>query len=797
MYRSNINHSGSRDLKIKKLCFLLSLFVAGGAGAQDAESGSRTLEEIFVVAQKRTESAQDVPIALSAFSGDDLSASGALELKDISKLAPGVVFESTSTSSQPLLYVRGIGTRQFQLGSDPSVGVFVDGVYVARFTAQSMALLDVESVEILKGPQGTVYGRNTIGGAINVITRKPTEELSGRLETSFAQGAENSNNIWNVNGSVSGALSDNALFGLALSHAEDEGSVLLTNPLTGETGRGHGRDNTSVRGKLEFTLSDTLNLGLTASFSEDDNSPRIFAPSNIGGIRSHGNPSLLNASLHNLPGVLPTDPYNLETDIGVRGFSRREIQDVSMKIDWETDYGTVTSITSYTDVSVHEVMDGDSTRYNAQSVSVIEDSETWGQEFRLTGGSDDGLWTWLAGVYLYDDSANRKDIIGLGPDYRFASHPNAAGVFAAMALNPRDPFGVGIDAALDTFDTTLNAKGQSVFGQFSYGLTDDLTLTAGLRYTSDDKDSSLVATTELPGVPGPFISANFSVDASDRPGRWSSVDPMLSLAYDVAPDVMLYASYRTGFKSGGFQDLNGNPAAQATSFDPEELTAIEVGVKSQLMDQRLRFNASLFSYDYKDLQLQGPLMAGSPVRVTTNAADTSLTGLDVDIKAIVTDNLTVDLTYSFLDAEFEDYSLDLGATTVDFSGTALPQAPENKLNLSGNYFVETEMGELGFRLGASYTDDLLLVQQANNVNPGAGILGGALGNSGLLEESRTVFDASVSLSRDSWNASLFVSNLTNELYRVSAVEQQSNTALLEIYNQPRVIGVKFNYLFGE
>lgn len=780
-----MRNTRTRRYLVQAVSFSIATFSAASVIAQEP---GFSLEEIVVQAQKRTESAQDVPIALSAFSGEDLQASGVVELKDISKFAPGLVFESTSTSSQPLLYVRGIGTRQFQLGSDPSVGVFVDGVYVPRFTAQSMALLDVESVEVLKGPQGTIYGRNTIGGAINVNTRQPSDEFRASIDIGYGQGERNSNDVINIGGSISGPISDSVLYSLSASHAEDDGSVRLTNPLTGETGRGYGYDTDSILGKLVFSLSDTAELAVTASYQESDNSPRIFVPSDVNGIRSPGFPSLLNAALRD-PSLLPDDPYDLETDLGVRGFARREITNLNIKFDWETPIGTLTSITSYTDIMVDEVMDGDATFYNAQSVAVQEDSETYAQEIRLAGESSDGRWTWLLGAYAYDDDATRLDIIGIGPDSRATDNPNTADEFADFAANPRDPFGVGINTPIDVFDINLMATGESVFGQFSYQFTDELKLTAGIRYSQDEKDAPLIATTELPMF-GPFIGGNFTVD-EPREGEWDSVDPMFSLSYDLNDDAMVYVSYRTGYKSGGFQDLNGNPTAQTSVFEPEDLTAIEVGIKSELFDRRVRLNASIFDYDYEDLQLQGPLEAGNPTRVTTNAADTSLNGLDLEIKALITEAFTLDLTYAYLDAEFEEYAQDLGATILEFAGTSLPQAPENKINLVGNYTVATDLGDLGFRLGITYTDDLLLVQEASNVDPGTGILG----DSGLLESSRTTVDANISLAQDNWRASLYALNLTDQVYRVAAVEQQSNSALLEIYNQPRVIGVKLNYSF--
>lgn len=763
----------------------LSLLLAVG------DAWSQQLEEIVVVAQKKLELAQDVPIALSAFSGDDLIASGVKELSDISKIAPGVVFETTSTSSQPLLFVRGIGTRQFQLGSDPSVGVFVDGVYVPRFAAQSAGLLDVERIEILKGPQGTVYGRNTIGGAINIITRSPTEELSGNVEVGYGQGDRNDNDIWNIKGSVYGSLSDNALFGIAVSHSEDDGSILLRNPLTGETGRGFGRENDSIRGKLDFTLSDTVGLKLTASYSEDDNSPRIFVPDNPSGLRSHGFPSLLNAALRD-PSQISQDPFVLNTDVGVLGFSQREVTDFSVVLDWDTKLGTVTSITSYGEVDLHEVGDGDATEFNAQTVAVIEESESFSQEIRLVGGTDDGKWGWLAGIYLYDDDANRQDIVGIGPDSRLADNAIAQAIYADFALNPRDPFGIGINTPVDIFDTTLESSGEAVFGQLTYQVTENFSIIAGIRYSQDDKVSPLIATTELPLVPGPFIRESFSLTGADvRKDDWSSTDPAITFNYTPSDDVLLYASYRTGYKSGGFQDFNGNPVAAAVAFDEEGLDAIEVGIKSELFNRRVRFNASVFNYDYEDLQLQGPLEEGSPVRVTTNAASTTLNGLDLEIKALITESFTIDLTYAYLDAEFDDYEQNLGTVLLDFRGTRLPQAPEHKLNLVGTYNIDTRYGELGFRAAISHSDDILLVQEANNVDPGTGILG----DSGLTEPSRTTLDSNINLARDNWVASFYAQNLTNKLYRVAAVEQQSNTALLTTFNQPRTLGVRLTYDF--
>ena len=230
---------------------------------------------------------------------------------------------------------------------------------------------------------------------------------------------------------------------------------------------------------------------------------------------------------------------SLNTDAGVRGFSKREVTGLSMTLDWETSIGTVTSITSYSDISVDEVGDGDATEFNAQTVAVREESETISQEIRLVGATDDGKWTWLAGLYFYDDDANRLDIVGIGPDSRATDNPVTAPVFADFAANPRDTFGIGINSPVDIFDTTLKSSGEAAFGQVSYAFNDQFSITAGIRYSQDEKSSPLIATTELPGF-GPFIGRSFAIEREDD---WDSVDPSLSLSYTPNDNVLLYASY--------------------------------------------------------------------------------------------------------------------------------------------------------------------------------------------------------------------------------------------------------------
>ncbi|MEM1146887.1 MAG: TonB-dependent receptor [Pseudomonadota bacterium] len=614
----------------------------GGAEAQtessDADSDdARRLEVVSVTAEKQEESSQSVPVALTVLSGDTAEALNVVAVEDLVRFTPGLNVQQ-SDQARTRVRIRGVGSRKFDIGSDPSVGIFIDEVYLPRFSGQEFALLDVERIEVLKGPQGTLFGRNTPGGAISIISRDPTEELEG-----FVEGGLADRGGYSLRGGISGALSETVLG--SLNFGENFQGGFIENALTGGA-----NDETSraARGKLVFEPGNDLTITASLQFTEVDTDGIIGAslatlPGNttipllafppgapVPASASRDNPSLDEDGELNMKATLPI--LRIEKGIG----------DL-----------TLTSITSYLDHELDVTEDFDRLPLPVGITEIEESSETFSQEFRISNSN------LIAGVFYYNDDAFRADNF----TWQSASLP----FVLAGGMN-----------ATDSTIVAIETESWAVFGQYRFDFTDALSVTVGGRYTEDTKDYTLSAETTAIGVPSvvvPFV----------EPGSLSfdSFDPKVSVEYTPAENILLYASYNQGYKSGGVQfTANSLELAQQT-FDPEEIDAYEIGIKSDLLDDTLRFNASIFSYEYADLQQQRvEVIGGVPSAVTRNAAQADITGAEFDVTWIATDELVLRVGYNYLDATFDDF---IGTGGADLSGNPLPNSPEYTLNASVDY----------------------------------------------------------------------------------------------------------------
>ena len=639
----------------------VTIGAAGGAAAQSSQPIE--IEEIIVTAQKRAENLQDVPITITAFNGAALEKAGVGGVEQLAGLTPGLYIGKFS-ALRPQVYMRGVGSRVFDPGSEGSIGIFTDEGYMGRMSGSLSSLLDVERVEVLKGPQGTLYGRNTIGGAINITTRAPTRDFEG-----YAEGSLGNFDSVDFKAAISGPLSERFAGRLAVGRTYREGYT--RDRISGA--RGNGDDSWTVRGRLRGDLSDHVTWNLTLEHQNTD------AP----GLQQHSTGVRQFLQAASSPSV-PVEPDPYVGAYNVDGYTRRELSSLLNRIDWETGAFDITALTSLRGSLSSELYDLDSTPLKIWTYAFKEKSKQFSQELRFSstpGGvlSLGGKGQWVIGAYYYRERTKRYDVFDLGADSIF--HTGQAGV------------------ERNIYDVDIDTDSVAIFGQYTFHLTDALSVTAGGRYTRDKKDAVISATSNSTTPPAYY--PGFTI----TPGKtWTSTDPKVTIDYKPIDGVMLYATVSRGFKSGGFQFNATNAALANQVFDPERVWTYEIGVKSQFWDNRAQLNVSAFQYDYKNLQLPRftllppPAVAGSGTNIISNAAASTIKGVDISGVLALTRDLKLTAGLSLLDATYDEYVS--GAS--NFSGNRMIRSPKAQGNIEASYEHEVAEG-LSIRAGADWS----------------------------------------------------------------------------------------------
>jgi iron complex outermembrane recepter protein len=596
---------------------LLSVFLPLTTYAQQ----NSVIEEIVVTAEKRTSTVQETAIAITAYSDEMLELRGIESLEDLQFSAPNLVISENSQSPVSYAYIRGVGSDQLVAGFDPGVAYHVDGVYVGQPSSMPGDMWDLERVEVLRGPQGTLYGRNTTGGSINVITKDPTTEFAA-----FGDLTVGNYGRQRFRGVVNGG-SDAAAFRLSFIQDEDDG--YQDNQIGSD---GDQTDYSSIRGKAKFALGDRGELVLSAQRFQNDGrmsqrrrepfGPVELAPGFVLNVYDGAIPNSTNPRK-----VAKNHPEEL--DLTNEVFSAR------LTIEFEK--FSLVSITGKISNDWFQTSDIDMSSNAVQYQDWTMETDQLTQEIQLVSNGD-GPLDWIVGVFYFDED--------LETDYKFEDNSIAGFTF----FNGGD----------------LETRSKAIFAQLSYDLRDTgspYRVNAGLRWTEDEKE-----VVEYQRIP------QFGVNlAAPMKRDWSEVSGKIGLDWFVDDKTLAYASYSRGYKGGGFS------IGQFDAFDPEIVNAYEIGWKTQLMDQRAQVNMSLFYNDYKDLQVNFLLFTSF---TTDNAAEASIQGLELEGTLLATDNLTLGAMFTWLDAEFDEYQF---TPADDLSGQTLNRAPEFTVGLSAQY----------------------------------------------------------------------------------------------------------------
>jgi iron complex outermembrane receptor protein len=701
IYRAPSLRAGVSSLAI---CFLLLGYRAVAA---------QGLEEVIVTAQKREQGLQDVPISVEAFSAEQIDNLSAQDIADLGVFAPNV--EIDRAANQPNYRIRGIGTSDFGVGADPAVGVYQDGVYIGRSGGSKVAFNDIARVEILNGPQGTLFGRNAAAGAIQYITNKAEDDLYGWARLTLGNYDRRQ-----VDGVINVPLTDKLYFRSGILWNRRDGWV--DNLYNGDDLARRGSQ--SINAQLRWLPIDRLDMTLRLEYDETDQDPRVRS-SAVWGPRHRGPAFTKVESEHKLD----------ET---------RYLFGTSLHLTYDMDWATLTSITSWREYSSSNPEEKDGSAELLYSFNDLneEDNWQWSQELRLNGNVGN-RFAWTAGVNYFDERAKQTSGIDLSPNAvdkliaerqigaPYDAFPPGRPFDLAFALIPdtynRRAYDSGAEALMaDVYSERIMVDGEyrsyAAFGDVTWDITDSLSLTAGLRWTRDEKEFSRYVEFNEFVIAFAFetetrIDAQGNYDPDGELGwyttddSWEKTTPRVVLDWRVTDEVMLYASYAEGYKAGGF---NSTGELFAPPIEPENVTNYEVGMKSTWLDNTLRTNLAVFSYEYEDLQalefIDGACLPNSEVGAYLfETSDVEGEGLEFSLNWLPLPALEVFFNTGMLDAEYSDRTertaVDAECVLLDRSGEAFTAAPELTFSLGGTYTLDMSSGaELAFTAAYNWAE---------------------------------------------------------------------------------------------
>ncbi len=714
------------------------------AADQASDAG---IQDIIVTATRTGETQlQRTAVAMSVLSGDTLSSRNAVNVKDLVTLTPNMSVGQTTANAQ--IYIRGIGSNNVFTGSDPSVTVQSDGVYIARAYSQFSDFVDIERIEVLRGPQGTLYGRNSIGGTINLISRKPSDELVGKVQVTAGNYSLFQGQAF-VSGPIIPGVVQASIAGNYIRHGAYVDNIVPGKADIGAANRG------ALRGQLRITPSESLEMITRIDWSKGDE--RIDAYAHIRAPVAAA--PLASSTIGNLRKVALDNPPRNRT----KGFG------ISQEINLDLSSALMLkSLTAYRYSFYHFTGDTDATEIPFNQATQFDRSKQFSQEFNLVAQTD--KFQAILGAYYFHERDNGVFLVDIAPSI----------------LTP------AANSAFSTISPRITSESKAVFVQGTYHLTEALGFTAGVRYTRDRKaiDQSYTRTSQNPANFGTPVAPFPFTGSSER--TYNAVTPKFGIEYQASPNAFLYASATRGYKSGGVNFVASNPLALA--FGPEKIWAYEAGIKTNWFDNRLRFNLTAFRYNYTDLQVQTTITAG--LISIANAATARTNGIEIETTAKPVKNLTLSANFAYLDAKYGDFpnasvpntyipyvagNPDFNSATRLFnaSGNRLNLAPRTSFSVSGRYDVDLAAGTAFVR--GDYRHQSRSFNEPTNVLISSQAAYGIL-NLGLGYEGES-----------GWSAQLIGKNVLNKQYLISIVS--SGLVPNGVAGDPRTVAVQLTKNF--
>lgn len=725
------------------------------------------LEEVVVTAQKRAQSLLDVPVSVSAISGDRMLEAGITELGDLTAYVPN--FQKSDTVLGSYLVIRGIGSGINQ-GFEQSVVQYVDDIALGRSPLARMPFMDLQRVEVLRGPQNVLFGKNSIGGALSLMTNQPTDEFEGYVMGEYE--TEFSTSQGQV--MVSGPLTDTLRGRVAMRYYTDDG--YYDNNLNGDEEA--AREDTTFRGILAWDVSETLEATLKVertkfeldgrtdeisfTYTNPDPTDAFFGLTYPESAATVG--ALTGQDIGSDDGTL-----NYKRNSNIDEYSDTETNNVTLTVNWDADAFTLTSVTGYLDYETDEFLDSDGSGIDAFTQAQQEEYEQFSQEIRFTSPGGETI-DWIAGAYYQDwDLDFHADFV-----VDDESLWSALGVIGPAIGNP-DLAALGaLSNLLNQRDYSGSSETLAAFAQATWNISDTVRLTLGGRYTDEQKDGSRqlnvfnTTTGELDLVQAITASAVFGVDFQNLGEATGGAFPIHDLSdkrsegfftptviaeWDVSDEAMVYASWSTGSKAGGF-DARGNKAADF-EYEDETVDAIELGFKTSALEDRLEVNVAAFYSDYQDLQVSQ--FDGTLGFVVGNAAEATSQGVELDGRWLLAEGLTLSFAAAYLDFEFDDYdnatcsaihTLQTGETLCDYTGRRNIFTPEWSSSTTFDY-VTGITASMDFRatLDVNYRDEQYVDTTLND---------------DVIQDAVTLLNLRLAVEGEQWTVALLGKNLTDE-----------------------------------
>lgn len=705
------------------------------------------LEDIVVTAQRRAESLQKVPVSVTAIGGEGLAARNLQQVSELGTIVPGLNIPKGSGVLQPFL--RGIGNLTTAAGNESSVALYIDGVFYSRLSIAAFALANVDRVEVLKGPQGTLFGRNSSGGVIQVITKDPSH--SPAMEASLGYG-----NLATLEGKFYGTtgLTDKVAVDLAVSGRWQRHGYGI-NEVTGN--RAGFEDYISARSKLLFEPSDETRITFSG-----------FYAANWGSMQGNAYPGTFTG-YESLPfasaPIAPVSFYNQRQDLD--SLTRGELWGATLRAEHDFDFARLTSISAYSRTYTSVYVDGDYTPRPDSSAEYGGPTSLFTQELQLSS-IDSGPLEWVAGLYYYH-SVSEYDVI------RFKSQ-------SGNTIPPEIQAG-GLGAFVAGLSSTSQQKANSyaAYGQATYEVLPGLRLTGGLRYTRDDtsgKGSILIGVdrapepTQVAGPPNSFKDSRPTYKAA--------------ISYEVTPDIMAFGAHSYGYKVGVFNLLTYNPVPNR----PELVKSYEVGLKTALADQRVRLNIAAFLTNIRNPQTQ---LATNTGILFSNAGGARTKGIELEATALVAEGLTVRASGTYMKAKYTDYANAVCAPInpnppygrirpagiCDATGNYLPRAPKFSGTIGVDYHLQSSAGEWDFNVDLFHNGSFYF-QPSND----------------LKQKGYDLVSAQVKYSpTENYSIRLWGRNLLGEKYADRADENPGPSGSTYMAGRPRTYGVAFDLRF--
>lgn len=725
---------------------------------------SFALEEVVVTARRRSESLQDVPIAVTALSRMDLDIKGARDITELAQSVPSVTLEpSRATSSTLTAFIRGVGQQDPLAGYEQGVGLYLDDVYLARPQGNVIDIYDVERIEVLRGPQGTLYGRNTVGGAIKYVTRRLDEELSGSLKATYGD-----YNQVDLVGTVSVPLGDSFRIGGTVASFQRDGYG--ENKTTGE--EHYDKDVFAYRLSAEWLPTEDVLVRFAYDDTKDKSNP-------VAGYRVRSGAISGDPVLSDIYDTTAGASENVST-IGINGNNEVDADGWMISLDWNFgDNYTFRSITADRDDYTESVIDFDSLAVDDFDAPVIYENEQFTQEFQLLYSGE--KMNLVTGLYYIDAEASNDFDVVLGQLGRSA-------------------YGSELTAYTGGVVTT---ESWSAFADLTWNFTDRLSVAVGGRYTDDKRTADVLRASYLGAGGSPFFGnddAFFLGASSDYQAEetWTDFSPRVNISYLWTDDITVYGGYSQGFKAGMFDPRGANfltPAVEE-GVDPETLDSYEVGLKSTYWDGRAITNVAVFYSEYTDMQVPGSVgidTDGDGVNddfagTLTNAGEAEISGIEIEGTFLFTQKFSMQIAASFLDAEITEWIVN----GVDVSGDrSVQNTPEEMAYVAFNYAIDSFGGDLNLNANWSYRGDSTQFEYAAPV---------------MDQEAYDLFNASaVWISQsETWMLGVYGKNLTDEEIKTagycfgnesycSAIGLEDNTSVF--YAAPRTISATVEYRF--